>query len=70
MYEFLKFYIGVSLISNMVLSPDVQQNDSVIHIYVCVYILYIRYIYICPLEIIQMSCITLFSQENVYLNPK
>ena len=35
-YAFLRFYIGVSLINNIVLVLGVQQSDSVIHIQVSI----------------------------------
>ena len=47
-FSFLKFYIGVQLIKNVVLVSGVQQSDSVIHIHVS-----IRFQILFPVRLLQ-----------------
>ena len=41
-FSFLKIFIEIYLIYNVLIS-DVQQSDSVKHIYVCIYIFFFRF---------------------------
>ena len=75
--SFLKFlfYIGVLFIHNVVLVSGVQQSDSVIYIYMCVYT-HIIFQIISHIDYYRIMCYTVGScwlfyiEEHAYVNSK